>query len=51
MAMPSGDSPQTAQQYYDYLLAHHQTDGRDGDLARRLDLARLDVGLRGRRSR
>ena len=28
MSMPSGDSPQTAQDYYDYLLAHHQNDGR-----------------------
>ena len=28
MSMPSGDSPETAQEYYDYLLAHHQTDGR-----------------------
>ena len=28
MTMPSGDSPQAAQDYYDYLLAHHQNDGR-----------------------
>ena len=28
MSMPTGDSPGTAQQYYDYLLAHHQNDGR-----------------------
>jgi hypothetical protein len=26
MGMPSGDSPQKAQQFYDYLLAHHQTE-------------------------
>ena len=26
--MPSGESPQKAQQYYDYLLAHHQTEHR-----------------------
>jgi len=26
MGMPTGDSPQTAEQYYDYLQAHHQTD-------------------------
>ena len=28
MTMPSGDSPEDAQSYYDYLLAHHQNDGR-----------------------
>jgi hypothetical protein len=28
MAMPSGDSPAKAEQYYKYLQAHHQTDGR-----------------------
>ena len=28
MGMPSGDSPQHAQQYYQYLLSHHQNDGR-----------------------
>ena len=28
MSMPSGDSPQKAQQFYDYLLAHHQTEHR-----------------------
>jgi hypothetical protein len=28
MAMPSGSSPDNAQRYYDYLLAHHQNDGR-----------------------
>lgn len=26
MSMPTGDSPQTVDQYYDYLQAHHQTD-------------------------
>jgi hypothetical protein len=26
--MPSGSSPQDAEAYYQYLLAHHQTDGR-----------------------
>jgi hypothetical protein len=26
MGMPSGDSPQKAQQFYDYLLAHHETE-------------------------
>ena len=26
MAMPSGDSPQKAQQFYDYLLSHHETE-------------------------
>jgi hypothetical protein len=25
-SMPSGDSPQKAQEYYHYLLAHHQTE-------------------------
>jgi hypothetical protein len=28
MTMPSGSSPDDAQAYYDYLLAHHQNDGR-----------------------
>jgi hypothetical protein len=28
MTMPTGDSAETAQDYYDYLLAHHQNDGR-----------------------
>ena len=28
MAMPSGDSPQKAQEYYQYLLAHHETEHR-----------------------
>jgi hypothetical protein len=28
MSMPTGDSPGTVQDYYDYLLAHHQNDGR-----------------------
>jgi hypothetical protein len=28
MAMPSGDSPTTAENYYLYLQGHHQTDGR-----------------------
>ncbi len=27
-SMPSGDSPQTAQDYYLYLQGHHQTDAR-----------------------
>ncbi len=26
MGMPSGDSPQKAQQFYDYLLSHHETE-------------------------
>jgi signal transduction histidine kinase len=26
MAMPTGDDPQTVEQYYNYLQAHHQTD-------------------------
>jgi hypothetical protein len=26
MGMPSGDSPQKAQQFYNYLLAHHETE-------------------------
>src|SRR5204862_3136967 len=26
MAMPSGESPQHAEQFYQYLLAHHQTE-------------------------
>jgi hypothetical protein len=26
--MPGGSSPDDAQAYYDYLLAHHQNDGR-----------------------
>jgi hypothetical protein len=26
MAMPSGDSPQKAEEFYHYLLAHHQTE-------------------------
>jgi hypothetical protein len=26
--MPSGSSPEDAQAYYNYLLAHHQNDGR-----------------------
>ena len=28
MAMPSGDSPQKAQAFYHYLLAHHETEHR-----------------------
>lgn len=28
MTMPSGSSPEHADQYYQYLLAHHQNDGR-----------------------
>jgi hypothetical protein len=28
MAMPSGSSPDNAERYYQYLLAHHQNDGR-----------------------
>jgi hypothetical protein len=28
MGMPSGDSPKEARDYYHYLQAHHQTDGR-----------------------
>ena len=28
MAMPSGDSPSTAETYYQYLQAHHETDSR-----------------------
>ncbi|MDX6437909.1 MAG: hypothetical protein QOF45_492 [Gaiellaceae bacterium] len=28
MAMPSGDTPDVAQRYYDYLQSHHQTDHR-----------------------
>ena len=28
MAMPTGDSPEKAQQYYSYLQGHHETDGR-----------------------
>ena len=28
MAMPSGDSPQEAREFYDYLMAHHQTEHR-----------------------
>jgi hypothetical protein len=28
MAMPSGDSPQKAQQYYLYMQGHHEDDGR-----------------------
>jgi hypothetical protein len=28
MKMPSGSSPDNADQYYQYLLAHHQNDGR-----------------------
>jgi hypothetical protein len=28
MAMPSGDSPQKAQEFYHYLLAHHETEHR-----------------------
>ncbi|SRR6266540_1547346 len=28
MGMPSGDSPQKAQAYYDYLNSHHIIDGR-----------------------
>ena len=27
-AMPTGDSPSTAQDYYLYLQGHHETDGR-----------------------
>ncbi len=28
MSMPSGDSPEKVKEYYLYLQAHHQTDGR-----------------------
>ena len=28
MAMPSGESPQQAEAFYQYLLAHHQTEHR-----------------------
>jgi hypothetical protein len=28
MAMPRGDTPQKAQEYYQYLLAHHETEHR-----------------------
>ena len=28
MAMPTGSSPDNAEKYYQYLLAHHQNDGR-----------------------
>jgi hypothetical protein len=28
MAMPSGESPAHAEQYFNYLQAHHETDGR-----------------------
>jgi hypothetical protein len=28
MAMPSGSSPEKAEEYYRYLLSQHQTDGR-----------------------
>jgi hypothetical protein len=28
MAMPRGDSPQKAQEFYHYLLAHHETEHR-----------------------
>ncbi len=28
MAMPSGDTPQKAREYYEYLLAHHETEHR-----------------------
>jgi hypothetical protein len=28
MAMPTGDSPQDVQDYYEYLQGHHITDGR-----------------------
>ena len=28
MAMPTGDSPQKAQAFYHYLLAHHETEHR-----------------------
>jgi hypothetical protein len=28
MGMPSGDSPDKVREYYNYLEAHHQTDGR-----------------------
>jgi hypothetical protein len=28
MPMPSGDSPQTAETYYHYLLAHHESEHR-----------------------
>jgi hypothetical protein len=28
MAMPSGESPADAREYYEYLQAHHQVDGR-----------------------
>ena len=28
MAMPGGSSPDNAEKYYQYLLAHHQNDGR-----------------------
>ena len=28
MPMPNGDAPQKAQEYYQYLLAHHETEHR-----------------------
>ena len=28
MSMPSGDSPQKAREFYQYLLAHHETERR-----------------------
>jgi hypothetical protein len=28
MGMPSGDSPQKAEEYYKYLQGHHESDGR-----------------------
>ncbi|HMJ00348.1 MAG TPA: hypothetical protein VK488_10985 [Gaiellaceae bacterium] len=30
MSMPRGSSPENADKYYQYLLAHHQNDGRVG---------------------
>ena len=52
MAMPSGDSPQKAQRVLPLPPgAPAETHGRVDDLARRLVLARLAVGLRGRARR
>jgi len=62
MAMPSGDSPQEAREFYDYLMAHHQTEhqehpdsepdrelpGRDRTQQRRIGRAEGVQGLGGR---
>ena len=46
MGMPSGDSPQKAQEYYHYLQAHQQTTQRAATWHVRLDRSRLALGLR-----